>query len=595
MGFGLFVIIICTVLISFLVYREIKRNERHWLSFRIAASMVMVACFAFLVLPLSFETRIQSPKNKLTLVTAGFNADRLAQIKGLKYYTDPLLTDQLKQQAHFIPDLAYYLAEHPEIQSLEVYGYGLSADERKKLTHHQIVFHPAAKPQGIIACNWTEKLNEEETFTVQGIYHNTLPKTVQLKLKGFGTVLDSVSLPAQKQSNFSLKHQIRQRGKVLLELIALNGKDTLAKETIPVQTLAKVPLNFLMLTSFPSFEYNFLKKWLYENQYPLVVRSQISKNKYSVDFLNRDRIKINEIQTGLLEKQDVLIMDQQELENTALAEKRAIEQAVSKGLGLIILADQPGSNSPLINRFNLTKLQTQAKLSNLSVPNREMALAPLPSAQQVYINASDRQQALILDHAEHIVAAQELYGSGKLISTTLQNSYQWQLSGQQKDYGRYWSELINAAARKRKPDVTLQLDHAVPVVQHKLLFQIETSDSNAPNLQYNRKRLGVKQNLLFPNSWEAQSWPLNQGWQDIRVNQRHFSFFVYGKADWKALRQYELLAQNLNFVHQHQVGAANAQATMTVYRHEVSKWWFLVGFVFAIGFLWVEDRVFNRV
>ncbi|MCJ0743642.1 hypothetical protein [Pedobacter montanisoli] len=594
MGFGTFVIGICMVLLAFLIYKEIKRTHRHWLTGRIVVSIVMIACFAFLILPLSFETSLQNKKGQLNLITDGVSADSLAKIKGIKYYTDPLLADQLKQKADFIPDLAYYLIEHKDVQNIEVYGYGLAADELKKLKNYKITFHPSAMPYGIISCNWTEKLHEEETFTVQGSFHNTLNKAIQLKLTGFGTALDSVMLPAQKLSNFNLNHQIRQKGKALLELIALNGKDTLTKEIIPVQTITRVPLRVFMLTSFPSFEYNFLKKWLYENQYPLMVRSRISKDKYSVDFLNRNSSTINSIQAGLLEKEDVLIIDQQELENISPAEKRAIEQAVTKGMGLIIWADQPGANTALINSFKLTTLQVQDKLTNLFVLDREMALASLPSNQQLYISPSSRQQAVIASKEQHLVAAEELYGNGKIVATTLQNSYQWMLSGQQRDYARYWSELINAAARKQEPGITLQTHDYRPVVQHRLLFQIETADTNVPLIQYGEKHLAVKQNLLFPNSWEAQTWPLNSGWQTLSVNQRDFNFFVYGKANWKALRQYELLEQNLNFVRQHQVEVANTQETTTVYRHEVSKWWFFICFVFAIGFLWLEDRVFNR-
>lgn len=592
MGFGLFVIGISILLLAFLIYKELGRNNRRWLAWRIAANIIMCACFVFLVLPLSFETSLQTKKNVLHLITPGVSADSLAHIQGKLYYTDPSLKDKLKQKADFIPDLSYYLTGHPAIQNLKVYGYGLATDELKKLKNHKIEFHPAAKPDGIIECNWNEKLREEEIFTVQGVYHNSFAKPVQLKLTGFGTTLDSVSLPAQQLSSFNLKHPIRQKGKVLLELVALNGNDTLAKESLPVQTTNKAPLNLLMLTSFPSFEYNFLKKWLYENQYPLAVRNQISKNKYSIDFLNRSSFKINSIQSNILEKEDVLIIDQQELESISPTEKRAIEQAVTKGLGVIIWAEQPGANAALMNRFKLTNLQVQDKLTSLFVRDHEMDLAPLPSNQQLYISPSSRQQAVIISKQQHVVAAEELFGNGKLMATTLQTSYQWLLSGHQQDYARYWSELIRSAARKQEPDLTLQTNNSIPVVQHKLVFDIATAETGIPLVQYGSKRLAVQQNLLFPNSWQAQTWPLTKGWHSINVNRHDFNFFVYGKADWQSLRQYKLLQQNSYFTHNQKIDRSGEE-TRVILKNEVSKWWFLIGFVLAIGFLWFENKL-NR-
>ncbi|RZL38843.1 MAG: hypothetical protein EOO96_02020, partial [Pedobacter sp.] len=293
------------------------------------------------------KTSATQTKGNLTIITNGFSSDSLAKIDEIKYYTDTSISKDLKSKATLIPDIAYYLAKHPSIETIKIYGYGLSKDELKKLHNYNIAYHPADEPAGILSCNWNNELAENEMLYVQGTYNNPSTKAAQLKLTGFGVALDSLTIPAETSTTFSLKNSLRQRGRAVLNLIATGNNDTVAQEKIPVQVFPKPPLKLLTLTSFPSFEYNFLKKWLYENQYPVAIRSKISKDKYSTDFLNRSTIKLEDIRQSMLQKEEVLIIDQQEFEAISSAERTAIMQAVTQGLGLVLLITEPASSHPL--------------------------------------------------------------------------------------------------------------------------------------------------------------------------------------------------------------------------------------------------------
>ncbi|WP_199118358.1 hypothetical protein [Pedobacter sp. ASV28] len=594
MEFNIWVIVICSPLLAFLIYQETKRKNRHWLVWRLVASVILVLCLTFMAIPITLSTKKQQKKGTLNLLTNGFIKDSLAAIKDHPYYTDPSLHRNLRQKATFIPDLAYYLLDHPDIKKIKIYGNGLGQDDLRKLKNLQLTFYPAEKPQGIVACNWNGRLKEEETLNVQGTYNNLLSTAIQLKLIGFGSSLDSIKIPAHSLEKFDLKHQVRQKGKALLQLVALHGKDTLAKETIPVQTFPKTPLNLLMLTSFPGFEYKFLKNWLYENQYPLALRSQISKNKYSIDFLNRKGMKLDQIRSTILEKEDVLLLDQQTLESLSSTEKQAITQAVTKGLGLVIWADHTTSADPLLKKFKLNQPLKEEKSLDLSLFNSQSKLSSLAINQAIYIGNLPDQQELINHKQQQIISAQQLYGRGKIIVTTLQSSYQWLLSGHQKDYASYWSELINAAARKQNPSLLFQTNNAFPSVAQQLTFTIEMPTAAIPTVKYDQKHLAVKQHLLFPNRWQAQSWPLSTGWNVLNIDRFNIDFFVFGKEDWKSINAIETIQNNIKYSKTNPTNTQNGQEISNTIKKELSIWWFLIAFILSAGFLWLENRIYAQ-
>jgi hypothetical protein len=64
---------------------------------------------------------------------------------------------------------------------------------------------------------------------------------------------------------------------------------------IPVFVESQATLKVLILSSSPDFENKFLKNWLFENQYVCAVRSAISKNKFSTEFLNSTKINLDQI------------------------------------------------------------------------------------------------------------------------------------------------------------------------------------------------------------------------------------------------------------------------------------------------------------
>jgi len=593
-GFNFWVIISCSILLLSCIYLEIKRKNKHWLIGRILGNILLCSSLALLVIPIFYQQKEVQAKNALTVLTAGANMDSLLKIKGRKYYTDPNLHQILKGKATFLADLSYYLAENPAINSLQVYGYGLTATDLKKLNHLPLYFYPAAEPSGIIACHWNNVLTQGDLLTVTGSYQNLSSEPILLQLRGFGTSLDSVRIAANAREAFSLKYQVRQNGKAVLQLLGLAGKDTVANEFLAMQSSPKKPIKTIMLTSFPSFEYKFLKNWLHEQSYPVGFSSRISKDHFSTDFLNRAKINLANLSAAQLQKEDVFMIDQYEFENLAAVSRQTLMQAVGKGLGLVIWLDEPNVNGSLQKNIRQLENLKDDKTLRLSVVDQQKGLADLNTQLKWYLSTNKEQQALIYNQNGQTIALQALYGAGKIVHTTLANSYQWVLNGYQDDYATYWTTLINAAARKQNEAIILNLAHAFPRINEKLPVHLSTQDTVAPTVTYKNQRLTINQNLLFPNQWEVQTWPIQSGWQTLDINQVAKDFYVYEKQAWMGIQQTQTIQNNLAYSRKTNAGAVESLTNEINYRKEISKWWFLIVLVLSASFLWFEKRHYAK-
>jgi hypothetical protein len=590
MEFNLIIILVCSAFAGFLIFKEFKRNDKPKLIWRLVASILMVACFALIIIPISYSVKKQEPMGVLNLLTAGNASDTIAAIKDTKYDLDSTLFPIRKnQKIEHIVDLAYYLKEHPTIKKINIYGYGLSENELNTLKDKQISFHPANLPSGIISASWQNKLKASESLKVQGVYQNGSNETVKLKLYGMGTGLDSVSVKPNTPFNFSLINKPKQIGKAVFSLIALQGNDTLSVEPVPFEVENKQPINVLILASFPDFEYKFLKKWLYENHYAVAVRSQISKNKYSTDFLNMKAVNINQLNQALLKNMDLVVIDEEELAAIPATDRVSIYNAVDNGMGLIIRVTnpKPQGNAQNFNQYEV--LPTVEKPLSLKSSDN-LKFSDLSFKQTSFLKSGANYQPLITDETGKVVVNSRLSGMGKILTSTFSSTYQWQLAGKPFDYSSFWSLLFAKSLRKKIENQSFTLVPQFPSVDEKTRLILSLVDNKVPSISIESVKISPRQNMEIPSEWDGLYWPKNFGWQRLSINQKTENIYFYKKTDWKDAKNFIKLENTRNLV-------ANQASQMTIddeieflATETVNKWWFFVGFLLAISFLWYEQR-----
>ncbi|TKB99474.1 hypothetical protein [Pedobacter cryotolerans] len=596
MEFKYYIIIACILLGLFLFFKEISRQNKGQLIFRLLATLTMVLGFALLILPVSYNEKIEEPIGELNLVTQGVNSDTIAKISSQKFTLDSsVLKANSRSQINFIPDLVYHLQEHPSIKKINIFGYGLGDEELAALKNHQVAFHPADVPEGIISASWPKKINATSPLRLQGIYNNSSNKNIWLKLYGMGFTQDSMLVKANTNVNFSLKAQPKQIGKAVYEIIALHKNDTLANEAIPFEVNLKQQLKVLILASFPDFEYKFLKKWMYENQYEVIFRSQISKNNYSVDYLNTSTTNVNQINSSLLKKQDILIIDEDEFNALTASESVLINAAVADGLGLLIRITNAKA-SGLTQKFKRAEtLQTTSKTTQLKDVTGEVEFNELPFEQTLFLTTSVDEQPIFRTTAGKTIVNSSINGLGKILTSTLTSTYQWQLSGKDADYAKFWSVLLNKAARKINAEQSFEILPAMLAVNDGGRLIVNSVSNQIPSLKFNNIKLAPRQNMEISYQWDARFWPSQPGWNSMTINKSDVNVFVYQNSDWEQLKNANKLNLTSNFVKKQDAIADQEEKVINTISKEVSKWWFLLLFLFSLTYLWYEQRFLSGI
>lgn len=589
MEFKYIAILLGLVLLVFLLYKEVCRTNKARLIWRILANIITVSCFVLLIVPIKYETHVPQNTDEVTLLTEGTHLDSIASLKGKKYVLSSV--DLKSTNSIDVRDLSYFLKSNPSIQKLNIYGYGLNAAELEQIKGYHITFHPSASPNGIISSNWPTKLKTTELLQVQGTYQNSGTEKVKLLLKGLGQTIDSIAIEAKSSKIFSFKTMPKQTGKAVYELIALQKRDTLATEPVPVQVGEQVPMKVLILASFPDFEYKFLKNWLYENQYPLAFRSQISKNKYAFDFLNIDSVSLNRINSSSLKKFDILIIDEEELAAISPKERSSIDLAVNNGMGLLIRVTNTKALTTISGKFDRYGSPV-LKGKQLNLREDHFNFKPLPLEQTLFLKSKQSDQPLVTDVSGKTVVNSNINGYGKVLVSTLSSTYNWLLSGQKTDYATYWSKLLANAARKRNDIQSVNIIPQFPVINQKTRIVVDLAASDKlPQLKIDSILLSPRQNMELPFQWDAFYWPKKSGWTNLEVNQAIESVYIYKKADWEALKNQQKLDGTHQFIKNLNTTQTKSTSTDIILEEEVSIWWFFIGFLFATAFLWYESRI----
>ncbi|MES2445657.1 MAG: hypothetical protein V4546_00670 [Bacteroidota bacterium] len=596
MEFKYYIIIACILLGLFLFFKEISRQNKGQLIFRLLATLTMVLSFVLLILPVSYNVKIKEPIGELNLVTQGVNSDTIAKISSQKFTLDSsVLKANSRSQINFIPDLVYNLQEHPSIKKINIFGYGLGDEELAALKNHQVAFHPADVPEGIISASWPKKINATSPLRLQGIYNNSSNKNIWLKLYGMGFTQDSMLVKTNTNVNFSLKAQPKQIGKAVYEIIALHKNDTLAIEPIPFEVNIKQQLKVLILASFPDFEYKFLKQWMYENEYAVIFRSQISKNNYSVDFLNTNNVDVNRLTASLLKKQDVLIIDEDEFNALTASESVLINAAVADGLGLLIRITNAKASGPTQKFKRAETLQTTSKTTQLKDVTGEVEFNELPFEQTLFLTTSADEQPIFRTTAGKTIVNSSINGLGKILTSTLTSTYQWQLSGKDADYAKFWSVVLNKVARKINAEQSFEILPAMLAVNEGGRLIVKSVSNQIPSLKFNNIKLAPRQNMEISYQWDARFWPSQPGWNRMTINKSDANVFVYQNSDWEQLKNANKLNLTSNFVKKQDAIADQEEKVINTVSKEVSIWWFLLLFLFSVTYLWYEQRFLSGI
>ncbi|NSL87558.1 hypothetical protein ECE50_011985 [Chitinophaga sp. Mgbs1] len=408
--------------------------------------------------------------------------------------------------------------------------------------------------KGIIACNWPLQLVTGHEWIVQGTYRNTLHQKVWLRLSAFDTELDSLQMPAAEAAAFTLRATPLHRGRAVYRITAMAGSDTLEQQQLPLEVMPLTPMAILFLAASPDFDNRFLADWLSAEGNAVAMRTGVSRDKYATRFSNFPQQSLEQLSPALLDKFDVVIADAAAV---TAATRQYLERA---GIGLILKGDSAG---------------THPRPASLWLPgNRPLGSLLLDPATALRV-AHDALP-LVQDSLRQTYAAVSLAGAGKLVRTQVFNTYAWLLGGQAGAYRRYWSALLEAAARKKQPAGKIIVSPLFPQIHQPMEVQLETK--TAPLLRAGNTRLYPEQDPFLPHSWKARYWPAKTGWQLLQSDSVTQWTYIYNQDEWRNM-------QNIT-------SSLHTAATAPLRTNTpLPRWWWIIPLFAALAFLWWEQKL----
>ncbi len=579
----------------FFFWLEVRRPNRQRLVWRLTAVLLATAALGLLVFRPSISVR--TAPGMAILLTRGASADSLNNfLQSLPavpeiYAIDSNLAGEFSRYgASILPDLAYLRRNHPQVKSLHLLGYGLTNYQLEELDSVNVIPHLSQPSGGLDAANWTQQVTLGDPLVLQGVYQNTGDGPVQLRLEGFGTGLDSLEIAAGQRQAFSLRSAPKEAGQLVFTLTIRAGKKV-TPEKIPFRVEPRQSLRVLFLESFPTFGSKFLKAYLAETGHSVTARAAISKEKFRTEFLNAEPVSLNRVNAGLLEKFDLVILDDASLKRFSATEKAAINSEVRDGLGVLVLAS--GTPFPAVPPFTDFQLSVVAgsEDTRLSPEWSGIPAKPAPvTFSPLFLKESPAVRPLATDPKGQTLAAVKPYGLGRVAVAVAGNTFEWILSGQPGLHASWWSHLLTATARKRRDPEMWQAATPLPPVDHPAIIQLVRDGAQLPELTVDSIALYPQQTAPGLPLWESTFWPHHEGWHTATTpSGKPCPFYIYGPGDWPDLQARQRYEATLAFVKNGQATAEKASPATR--REPVPEIWFYLLFLASAGYLWLERKL----
>ena len=581
-------------LLLFLLYKEWVREKKSFLFGRLLASLLAVASLLFMAYP--NDSAGDTLVNKLVLLTDGFVKDSVATFLQKNSKDIPVFSVSSSKYAgkenQLVIDLNAFAGEHAA-DTFHVFGDGFTKDQLLLLNDHPIVFHSNPVLPAITSVYWKQQLESGEQLILQGVYENTATEKVKIVLQAFGTDKDSVFVDAGKRQDFELHTVPAHAGKAVYSLMAVAEKDTLEKEPVPVETQTILPLQLLIITASPDFDNTYLKNQLSQQGYQVTLSTTISNNKTDRQFLNMPLPQSgSRLTPPYLNKFDVLMTDQETLQKISSAEATAVRTAVQEnGMGLIIKMDEQRIPS-FYSRFFPVKKSQQNKESFLLLRNglSDSSRYKIKVTDPLSIGYVPGTQGILRDAQSNIYASCVLYGSGKIIATTLQNTYSMALAGDKTAYQQLWWQLLNKAAKRIYPVETWRTRPGFSFVNQATQMQAEKAGATRPLAVAEQSGIYLKQDGLLPFIWKGIYWPVAHGWQPLpAIDTSTGNWYVYKEGDWQRLVSYRHTMATKKYAALRPLNMKEGMRTPDRLRVNRTLY-LLIIFLACCIFLWVEQK-----
>ena len=433
---------------------------------------------------------------------------------------------------------------------------------------------------GIMELSYPSEINPGEPLTIFGKYAKPKDGHRLFLLNSSGVELDSVSLGSQAEV-FELNAEPKVSGKFLYSLEERNRQDSvISSDPIPMIIKEIEKLRILVLNQFPTFETKFLKNYLAENGHELILRTELTRNRYKFEALNTDTKSINSLSRDILNDFDLLIIDTGTYLNLRKAEREELLSAIENGLGLFV--------QPNINLFSRLNKDFEFQFKNDGITRVE-GLTNKTTLEKFPYNLKLGWEAEVLYRFDRQEVAFSIpVGSGQVGTSNLMNIYPVLLEGNKELYESYWKNILGKIARNKSVSefepkkFWVYQDHPFP-------FDLRTIINKPDVLDSDGHLIPLVQDIDVSTTWSGITYPLERGWNQLSVRNDStgiFNFYVIDTSNWRSLRSFQTQQENSRFFEQ-----LNTEKQPKWHVKPINPIWFFLSFLCCMAYLWLSNKL----
>lgn len=555
------------------LWKEYKavRNTRFIIR-GIVALLALSAVASLFLEPVTFQKQV---KGVAVLKTANFDSNL---IDSLKSTTPALKTITYKENQNLQPQL-------DSISELHISGDGVAIYDLWQFKNKKVYYHPHKPTSGIIKLAYDTEVLLGDSLTVTGLYKNSFSSNTVLLQESGARTIDSVKILNQDETVFKLHTLPKAKGNYLYHIIV---KDSLGKiissDPLPLTIKDRGHLRVLMVNTFPTFETKYLKNYLAESGHEVLVRSQITKDRYKFENYNRSQKSIYNFTRQNLSEFDVIITDVSTYNGLSQRSKNAINYRVEEqGMGLLLQADalliEQGSKFGFrFRRKNITALQLP------SWPRVKIPVYPATLTKDALVEP-------ILATKNSVLSAYAQKGTGRIGTLLAEDSFQLLLGGNEDVYHYLWSTALGKISQQPQSLVQWSLSDYMAYNDEPFEFNLRTSIALPKVVMNNDVVVPLVQNVTLQDQWSGTIYPNGDGWVNLKVAQAPASLkamYVINDTAWRAKKVYKQISENASFYKNE--NSLSSESSIPVL---FTKWWAFTVFILAMGYLWLAPRIYK--
>lgn len=481
--------------------------------------------------------------NKILIFSEEIPSEKIQTIKDSLSINESFSQKEFNRKVNENPNLIEQLG------TIYLLGQDAKPEILNKLNQQAIIWIPYFKVDELQDIRWEAILRKGNIQEISGKITLAEPKTIRIKWAN--QVLDSLKLP-KGFSHFTLGFPVFSLGKTELSL-DLADKHL---QKINFFSFNNQPQKFLFILSNPDFESKTLADWLGKNGHQVETIVTVAKNTLNTITINKGKNSKDFVP-------DFVITDPLNANHTL------VKKAFLAGKSILFInLENPDIAVKSINQNLGTKWKVKKTVNQESrVIEQDLTAYPYEFEPSAF------QKTLI----NYPIAIQKKMG--KVGISLLNETFQFQLSGDSLRYAKIWQSAFQALAPTPKQNFSIE----APIFQD--VTQI--LEINQPELKGKFKvakdTISVLQSAINPFSSKANFTFRNIGWQTF---QDSLALFVAENSS--EIAKSKLLKPYLGEGLLNSTGSINKSQKLST---TLPEWIWYIVIVLILTALWIEPKI----